>query len=586
MDRKAPQSRLNQPKPAMRSVRATRTQAEETEAGTRSAEKLPDGSNTYSASQLLGLQRSVGNRAAGLVLASRRSPASIPAPGSLRPIGRQVASTIQRAGFADLMAFWKEKELGVKEPPAPVQKAKPAANLPPAVTNNVPTDVAAMNPLLDAPAETQQDQQGPLGGGSAGHYNVPLSGGSAGHYNIPLSGSFQQSGSGAASPQLLSESVSATVSPASASATGSTGGVAPILPDTKGSKSKVKYIQTDEARKEFELEIGGSLKQGGEAYDTSKMYSKFMGDGFGIFVMSADGRFYSTSHKIGLFHHSSFLAGGAVAGAGEMQVEGGTLKYITNKSGHYWPGDRELLQTLTALKRAGVGLSSVALGQLLPGGGMKNPYPGGAEQFLTDKGGGGPGASNKDAIKYETKPMVGNVGEDSSSVDTVRIILRSFVVAAQKGKLRKFNKPNPDFGKTYDDIKALVLAEFGWSESEVTQYKAILDNWNNDREIQEIGVVPTLSLSESYSNYSGSVASSSFDSGSFAPDPDDGRDFDAELEELLKTQPEPNWVAMGCSPYGSGFMIPQSGGSYLTLNAKLKVKLMKGEKTFAELQGD
>ena len=576
----------------MRTVRASRTPAEERmEAVQRpAAEKLPGGSNKYSVPQVLGLQRSMGNKATGQLLASRRNPASIPAPGSLRPIGRQVASTIQRAGFADLMAFWKEKELGVKEPPAPVQSAKPAANLPPAITNNVPEEVAAMNPMLEAPPEKQEDQAGPLGGGSAGHYNVPLGGGSAGHYGVLLNNSFQQSSSGGASPLLLSESASATASPTSASATGSLGGPAPVLPDTKGSKSKVKYIQTDEARKEFELEIGGSLKQGGEAYDTSKMYSKFMGDGFGIFVMSADGRFYSTSHKIGLFHHSSFLAGGAVAGAGEMKVEGGTLKYITNKSGHYWPGDRELVQTLTALKRAGVGISSVVLGQLLPSGGMNNPYPGGAEQFLTDKGGGGPGASNKDAIKYETKPMVGNVGEDTNSVDTVRIILRSFVDAAQKGKLRKFNKPNPAFGNTYDDIKALALAEFGWSEGEVDQYKAILENWNNDREIQDVGVVPTLSLSQSYStNYSGSVGSGSFVSGShgggsLVVDPDAGRDFEAELEELLKTQPEPDWVAMGCSPYGSGFSIPTNTGSYFQLSDKHKVQLMKGEKTFAEFQ--
>ena len=552
----------------MRTVRASRTPAEEMEAVQRpAAEKLPDGSNKYSVSQVLGLQRSMGNKATGQLLASRRNPASIPASGSLRPIGRQVASTIQRAGFADLMAFWKEKELGVKEPPAPVQNAKPAANLPPAITNNVPEEVAAMNPMLEAPPEKQEVQAD------------------------PLSNSFQQSSSGGASLPLLSASVSASASPWSASATGSSGGPAPVLPDTKGSKTKVKYIQTAEARKEFELEIGGSLKQGGEAYDTSKMYSKFMGDGFGIFVMSADGRFYSTSHKIGLFHHSSFLAGGAVAGAGEMKVEGGTLKYITNKSGHYWPGDRELVQTLMALKRASVDVSAVVLGQLLPSGGMKNPYPGGAEQFLTDKGGGGPGASNKDAIKYETKPLIGNVDEDTSSVDTVRVIIRSFVDAAQKGKLRKFNKPNPDFGKTYDDIRALVLAEFGWSEGEVDQYKAILDNWNNDREIQDVGVVPTLSLSESYSTsysttYSGSVGSGSFQGGPVAADPDAGRDFEAELEELLKTQPEPDWVAMGCSPYGSGFMITQGGGSYVSLGAREKVKIMKGEKTFAEFQAD
>ncbi|MEO6398193.1 MAG: hypothetical protein ABIP13_06965, partial [Tepidiformaceae bacterium] len=179
------------------------------------AEKLPDGNKKYSASQVLGLQRSMGNRAAGQLLASRRNPASIPAAGSLRPIGRQVVATIQRAGFADLMAFWKEKELGVKEPPAPVQKGKPAANQPPAVTNGVPPEVAAMNPQLDAPAEKQED----------------------------LAVSSQQNGSGGGGALLtISGFNSASASPTSASATGSLGGPAPVLPETKGSKSKVKYI--------------------------------------------------------------------------------------------------------------------------------------------------------------------------------------------------------------------------------------------------------------------------------------------------------------------------------------------------------
>ncbi|TWU57656.1 hypothetical protein [Rubripirellula reticaptiva] len=47
--------------------------------------------------------------------------------------------------------------------------------------------------------------------------------------------------------------------------------------------------------------------------------------------------FYTGSHIIGQFHHSSFLRGNSVKGAGEWMVKNGTLKIITSKSGHYRP---------------------------------------------------------------------------------------------------------------------------------------------------------------------------------------------------------------------------------------------------------
>jgi len=42
------------------------------------------------------------------------------------------------------------------------------------------------------------------------------------------------------------------------------------------------------------------------------------------------------SYKIGIAH-SSIVAGGPVAGAGEFRVENGIVTFISNKSGHYVP---------------------------------------------------------------------------------------------------------------------------------------------------------------------------------------------------------------------------------------------------------
>jgi|GEM_PF-1918398 len=126
--------------------------------------------------------------------------------------------------------------------------------------------------------------------------------------------------------------------------------------------TKVEYLD-EESRKDYELTGGSTLKQGEPpiTFDTSKMFSKFSGNGFGIYVMSPNGELYSHAHKVGFFHHSSFLAGLPTAGAGEIKVIGGTLQHITNKSGHYLPGEKNMVQTLQEFKSRGVNLAGVKL---------------------------------------------------------------------------------------------------------------------------------------------------------------------------------------------------------------------------------
>lgn len=57
-----------------------------------------------------------------------------------------------------------------------------------------------------------------------------------------------------------------------------------------------------------------------------------------IFVMSPEGKIYLCKQsEYGKFHHSSFLSGGNVSAAGELTIENGVIKKVTNKSGHYMP---------------------------------------------------------------------------------------------------------------------------------------------------------------------------------------------------------------------------------------------------------
>jgi hypothetical protein len=77
--------------------------------------------------------------------------------------------------------------------------------------------------------------------------------------------------------------------------------------------------------------------------------------------MDPRGTLYVGEHQVGLFHHSSFIAGGIVAGAGEMSVADGKLRMITSKSGHYQPTPDQTRIVLLELQRHGVGLERVPL---------------------------------------------------------------------------------------------------------------------------------------------------------------------------------------------------------------------------------
>jgi hypothetical protein len=152
-------------------------------------------------------------------------------------------------------------------------------------------------------------------------------------------------------------------------------------------KPLVTALKTEAERAVCELHGGGAVTQGdsNEPYDTSALFSKFKGKGWAIYVMDAQGRLFAAQHKVGLFHHSSFLAGGVVAGAGEIKVAGGKVEGITNKSGHYTPTTAEMLQVFAELSNRGVDLGTVGYfhigpSQAFPSG--DKPWEGTAADFV------------------------------------------------------------------------------------------------------------------------------------------------------------------------------------------------------------
>ncbi|KAL0905460.1 hypothetical protein M5K25_023882 [Dendrobium thyrsiflorum] len=80
-----------------------------------------------------------------------------------------------------------------------------------------------------------------------------------------------------------------------------------------------------------------------------------------IFVMCTSRKLYAGMKKKGMFHHSSFLAGGSTLAAGRFVAENGVLKAIWAYSGHYKPSDENLDQLLNYLKENGIDLTAVEI---------------------------------------------------------------------------------------------------------------------------------------------------------------------------------------------------------------------------------
>ncbi len=83
-------------------------------------------------------------------------------------------------------------------------------------------------------------------------------------------------------------------------------------------------------------------------------------ESYAIYVMDAAGNLYfSFEHERGIFHHSSFLAGGPVSMAGDAHIFDGQLVQITNQSGHYRPPPAAFPQVVERLEEMGLDMKQV-----------------------------------------------------------------------------------------------------------------------------------------------------------------------------------------------------------------------------------
>jgi hypothetical protein len=126
-----------------------------------------------------------------------------------------------------------------------------------------------------------------------------------------------------------------------------------VVNPTELNKRLVKYDESPEEQGSTLIVGRGTLYRSDSTtlVDTADSVTAFSRRGWEIFVMSPSGEIHMTSHKIGLRHHSSMLAGGATAAAGEMKVTNGVIDTLTPKSGHYRPGPAQIHQMLHILKK-------------------------------------------------------------------------------------------------------------------------------------------------------------------------------------------------------------------------------------------
>lgn len=120
--------------------------------------------------------------------------------------------------------------------------------------------------------------------------------------------------------------------------------------------SKVRYMDANE-RAKCELKGFGSRlyteKSGGHLNTNENEHHAF--------VIGQDHVIYTDVYKKGELNHSSFLAGGAVISAGELEFKDGELKSISDKSGHYETNRQMLVKGLKIFREKGIDLSHVIL---------------------------------------------------------------------------------------------------------------------------------------------------------------------------------------------------------------------------------
>ncbi|XWS20127.1 hypothetical protein CRYUN_Cryun31cG0073900 [Craigia yunnanensis] len=116
----------------------------------------------------------------------------------------------------------------------------------------------------------------------------------------------------------------------------------------------IKYLGPKE-REAYEV----ILERGKLIYKQSKAAVNTIEGTKWIFVLSTSRILYVGQKEKGLFHHSSFLAGGVTIASGRLIVRHGTLNAVWGYSGHYRPTEENFIELCSFLEEHHVDLTNV-----------------------------------------------------------------------------------------------------------------------------------------------------------------------------------------------------------------------------------
>ncbi|MGI5221201.1 hypothetical protein [Nocardia sp. CA-290969] len=137
-----------------------------------------------------------------------------------------------------------------------------------------------------------------------------------------------------------------------------------LLGNRQWGNSVVRYLAPEE-RAPYWLFANNGLLYTGEQKPLDTTFTSTLWTpqgGRAIFVMDEHGQLYASPyHLLGEFHHSSFLAGGPVAGAGEISAVQGQVRLISDHSTHYRPARRFTHQVVDSLRRQGISFDERAV---------------------------------------------------------------------------------------------------------------------------------------------------------------------------------------------------------------------------------
>jgi hypothetical protein len=130
---------------------------------------------------------------------------------------------------------------------------------------------------------------------------------------------------------------------------------------TQGASGEGSWGQKGANRHIYAMRPDGALHTAAAWDEHREVDAQEFHDANPMHVASPSARDDSTAVNLGFLNHSSLVAGGDVAGAGEMMIDDGEVRLVNDRSGHYKPDNEMLMNTVAELGEQGADLDKLTV---------------------------------------------------------------------------------------------------------------------------------------------------------------------------------------------------------------------------------